>query len=407
MVSEPANNMRRDDSTEHDTSNDPEPTTSLRKGFRAFGKVGSFDPPPNGSMKTRATGAAPHEGSHSDGGMTRFRLGPFLEDSSPIDGRSCHRIEQPSPLRGALGTHQPVCGGLAYCDVVSGTVPNRRGRRSVNGSNRLPTGTVTFLFTDIEGSTQLLHRLGDAFIDLNDRHLAIVRTAILDVGGTIVRTEGDGFFAAFPSAPAAVEAAAAGQRALAEQSWPEDVSVAVRMGLHTGAGLLGGDDYVGMDVVRAARIADAGHGGQILVSESTAALIGKDLPKGTVLRDLGSYELKDLAAPELIAELLIDSLAQEFPPLRTRSLQGSLPDRLSSFIGREALVAQSLRLLAQTRLLTLVGPGGTGKTRLAIRVAKEAESGFADGSFFVELATVSDPGVAPSAVLHTPRHPRS
>ena len=271
----------------------------------------------------------------------------------------------------------------------------------MNGSTGLPTGTVTFLFTDIEGSTQLLHRLGEAFIELNDRHLAILRTAISDAGGTIVRTEGDGFFAAFPSAPAAVEAAAAGQRALADQSWPEDVSVAVRMGLHTGAGRLGGDDYVGIDVVRAARIADAGHGGQILVSESTAALIGKDLPKGTVLRDLGSHELKDLPAPEVIAELLIDGLAQEFPPLRARSLQGSLPDRLSSFIGREALVAQSLRLLAQTRLLTLVGPGGTGKTRLAIRVAKEAEAGFVDGSFFVELATVSDPGLAPSAMLHT------
>ena len=266
---------------------------------------------------------------------------------------------------------------------------------------RLPTGTVTFMFTDIEGSTRLLRRLGDAYVEANDRHLAILRTAISDAGGTVVRTEGDAFFAAFPTAPAAVEAAVAAQRALASESWPEGATVAVRMGLHTGEGSLGGDDYVGIDVVRAARIADAGHGGQVLVSESTAALVAKDLPEGVRLRELGPHELKDLASPEEIADLVIKGLPQDFPPLRTRVVRGRLPDRLGSFIGREALLAQALGLLDATRMLTLVGPGGTGKTRLAIRMAEEAGPGFADGFFFVPLSTVSDPSLATSAMLHS------
>ena len=266
---------------------------------------------------------------------------------------------------------------------------------------RLPTGTVTFMFTDIEGSTRLLRRLGDAYVEANDRHLAILRTAISDAGGTVVRTEGDAFFAAFPTAPAAVEAAVAAQRALASESWPEGATVAVRMGLHTGEGSLGGDDYVGIDVVRAARIADAGHSGQVLVSESTAALVAKDLPEGVRLRELGPHELKDLASPEEIADLVIKGLPQDFPPLRTRVVRGRLPDRLGSFIGREALLAQALGLLDATRMLTLVGPGGTGKTRLAIRMAEEAGPGFADGFLFVPLSTVSDPSLATSAMLHS------
>jgi len=268
-------------------------------------------------------------------------------------------------------------------------------------SKRLPTGTVTFMFTDIEGSTRLLRRLGDAYIEANDRHLAILRSAISDAGGTVVRTEGDAFFVAFSTAWAAVEAAVVGQRALAQESWPGGVTVAVRMGLHTGEGSLGGDDYVGIDVVRAARIADAGHGGQVLVSESTAALVAKDLPKGVRLRELGPHELKDLASPEEIADLAIDGLPQDFPPLRTRVVRGRLPERLGSFVGREALLAQALELLDGTRVLTLVGPGGTGKTRLAIRIAEEAGPDFADGFFFVPLSTVSDPSLAASAMLHS------
>lgn len=270
----------------------------------------------------------------------------------------------------------------------------------MNGSTNLPTGTVTFLFTDIEGSTRLLHQLGEGFPEVNDRHLAILREAISTAGGTTVRTEGDAFFAAFPTASSAVKAAVAGQRALADQPWPEGVRVSVRMGLHTGEGKLGGDDYVGIDVVRAARIADVGNGGQILMSESTSALATEDLPETTRLRDLGSHELKDLEAPELIRELLIDGLQQDFPPLRTRIVRGNLPDILSSFIGREALVARALGFLDHTRLLTMVGPGGTGKTRLSIRVAEQAGSSFSDGSFFVALSAVSDPRLAPSTILN-------
>lgn len=267
-------------------------------------------------------------------------------------------------------------------------------------STSLPTGTVTFMFTDIEGSTLLLRRLGDAFIEVNDRHLAILRTAISGAGGIVVSTEGDAFFAVFPSAISAIEAAVAAQRALDDESWPEDVTVAVRIGLHTGEGTLGGDNYVGLDVVRAARIADAAHGGQILLSDSTAALVAKDLPTGLRLRNLGSHELKSLANPEVISEVLIEGLEQEVPPLRTQSPRRGIPILPSSFIGREALVRQALELLDSSRLLTMVGPGGTGKTRLAIRVAEEAAPGLADGSYFVPLSTASDQGVFPSAILH-------
>jgi predicted ATPase/class 3 adenylate cyclase len=288
--------------------------------------------------------------------------------------------------------------GAACRHVQSQAIP--KGRR-VNMSKQLPTGTVTFMFTDIEGSTRLLRRLGDAYVAANDRHLALLRTSISETGGTVVRTEGDAFFAAFPTAAAAVEAAVAGQRALAQETWPGGVTITVRMGLHTGEGSLGGDDYVGIDVVRAARIADAGHGGQVLVSQSTAALVAKDLPEGVRLRELGPHELKDLASPEELADLVVDGLPQDFPPLRTRAVRGQLPERLGSFIGREGLLAQALGLLDGTRVLTLVGPGGTGKTRLAIRLAEEAGPDFADGFFFVPLSPVSDPSLAVSAILQS------
>jgi class 3 adenylate cyclase len=171
----------------------------------------------------------------------------------------------------------------------------------------LPTGTVTFLFTDIEGSTQLVEALGAGYGPVLNAHAAIIRAAIKSHAGTEVSTVGDAFFALFPSAIEAVAAAADAQRRLADQSW-DGVSVRVRIGLHTGEARLGGDNYIGMDVPRAARIAAAGHGGQVLVSDTTRALVASALPDGLSLRDLAEHRLKDLPAPERLWQLTVEQL---------------------------------------------------------------------------------------------------
>jgi predicted ATPase/class 3 adenylate cyclase len=263
----------------------------------------------------------------------------------------------------------------------------------------LPTGTVTFLFTDIEGSTLLLQALGDRYDDLLSDHCRIIRRAIADGDGTEVGTEGDSFFVAFPDAPRAVAAAVAAQRAIAAQTWPDGAQVRVRMGLHTGEGRRGGDNYIGLDVHRAARIAGAGHGGQVVVSETTRALVVQAVPEGARLRDLGPHRLKDLAQPEHLFQLEIDGLPGEFPPLRTLDARpNNLPAQLTSFVGRDGEIGAVSDLLERTRLITLTGPGGTGKTRLALQIAAERLSRYADGVFFIELAAISDPGLVPSAV---------
>ena len=178
----------------------------------------------------------------------------------------------------------------------------------------LPIGTVTFLFTDIEGSTRLLSRLGDRYAGVLAAHNRVVREAIVRHDGTEIRTEGDSFFAVFRSAVDAVAAADEAQRGLAATAGPEAGPVRVRMGLHTGEGRLGGDSYIGLDVHRAARIAAAGHGGQVLLSEATRELVARDLPDGVGLRDLAEHRLKDLPAPERIWQLEIDGLGHSFRP---------------------------------------------------------------------------------------------
>jgi predicted ATPase/class 3 adenylate cyclase len=257
---------------------------------------------------------------------------------------------------------------------------------------RLPTGTVTFLFTDIEGSTRLLSALGDGYAALLGAHSEILRAAIGAHAGTEVSTEGDAFFAVFPSALNAVSAAAEAQRALAATPWPEGSNVNVRMGLHSGEGRLGGDNYVGLDVNRAARIAAAGHGGQVLLSDATRALVAQNLPEGLRLRDLGEHRLKDLALSVRIFQLDIDGLDGEFPVLRSLDARPTnLPSQLSRFIGREQELVWVKELIAEHRLVTLTGPGGTGKTRLALEVGGDLLGGFSDGAFFVDLAPIGDP----------------
>jgi predicted ATPase/class 3 adenylate cyclase len=263
----------------------------------------------------------------------------------------------------------------------------------------LLTGTVTFLFTDIEGSTRLLQRLGDRYREVVDRHGRILREAIASGGGTEVHTEGDSFFAVFPTPAGALAAAVQVQQALATHAWPEGHSVRVRMGLHTGNGVLGGDDYIGLDVHLAARIAAAGHGGQVLVSEATKAQIEQTLPEGTSLRDLGRHRLKDIEQPEHLYDLVIADLPAEFPAIRTMDARPTnLPPQRTSFIGRGRQVAEVTSLLAERRLLTLTGPGGTGKTRLALKVAADHLDRFSDGVFFADLSPIPDPALVPSVI---------
>ncbi|HEX5947979.1 MAG TPA: AAA family ATPase, partial [Actinomycetota bacterium] len=252
---------------------------------------------------------------------------------------------------------------------------------------KLPTGTVTFLFTDIEGSTGLLQELGpDRYQRLQDEHDAIVRAAIAEGDGTVVRTEGDAFFAAFPTPAGALRAAVGAQRGLAA------AQVRVRMGLHTGEGRLGGGDYVGLDVHRAARIAAAGHGGQILLSAATRSLVEHDLPAGVAVRDLGPHHLKDIEHPERLFDLVVEGLPSDFPPPAARDARpNNLPERLTSFVGRRKEIDETIRLLSEHRLVTLTGPGGTGKTRLALEVAATLLSSFDDGAFLVDLAPLTEP----------------
>jgi predicted ATPase/class 3 adenylate cyclase len=254
----------------------------------------------------------------------------------------------------------------------------------------LPTGTVTFLFTDIEGSTKLLQRLGEHYAQTLWESQRLLRQAWAEHGGVEVDTQGDSFFVAFSSAVDAVVAAAAATRALAAHPWPEGTVVRVRMGLHTGTPQLSvpGDRYVGLDVHRAARIAAAGHGGQILLSESTRALAEQRLPEGANLRDLGAHWLKDLQAPEPLAQLILVGLPDDFPPLKTLDRHvDHVPVPPTPFVGRERELALLQRLLSDpgVRLITLVGLGGMGKTRLAIEAAHQNSASF-QGTYFVSLA---------------------
>ncbi|MBA3690097.1 MAG: adenylate/guanylate cyclase domain-containing protein [Actinobacteria bacterium] len=265
---------------------------------------------------------------------------------------------------------------------------------------QLPTGIVTFLFTDIEGSTRLMQELGrDAYARVQDEQAAIMRGAIAQGNGTEIRTEGDSFFVVFATPADGVQACVAAQRELEANAWPQDGAIRVRMGLHTGEGMHGGDDYLGIEVNRAARIAALGHGGQILLSEATVALVANALPDGVALRDLGRHRLKDFDHRERLHEVAIDGLPTEFPALRSADARRTnLPAQRTSFVGREREVAEIGELLAGARLLTITGPGGTGKTRLALEVAAAQTERFPDGVFLVDLGAVTEPALVTPAI---------
>jgi predicted ATPase/class 3 adenylate cyclase len=262
----------------------------------------------------------------------------------------------------------------------------------------LPIGTVTFLFSDIEGSTRLLQGQGDAWPELLARHQAILRAAFAANGGVEVSTEGDSFFAAFASAPAAVAAALDLQRALATEAWPEGAEIKVRVGMHTGDGALADGTYVGIDVHRASRIAGVSHGGQVLVSDATRALVVQALPEGASLRDLGAHRLRDLDEPEQLWQLVAPGLADAFAPITGVDVTpNNLPRRVTTFLGREREIAEASALLATSRLLTFTGPGGTGKTRLSLEVASRALHTH-DAVYFVELGTITEPELVAASI---------
>ena len=261
----------------------------------------------------------------------------------------------------------------------------------------MSSGTRTFLFSDIEGSTRLEQEIGTArYAGVRERHRELLRAAFTANGGIEQGTEGDSFFVVFPSAPSGLAAAIAAQRALGAEAWPDDVQVRVRMGLHAGEAELVGGSLIGLDVNRAARIAATANGGQVVVSDAIRSLVAGDLPAGVTLRPLGSHRLKDLRDPEPLAQVVADGLIETFPPLRSVDARpNNLPTQLTSFVGREAEVAQAGRLLSTCRLVTLTGPGGTGKTRLSLQVAAAAAEAYPDGVFFVPLETVREPALVP------------
>ncbi len=262
-----------------------------------------------------------------------------------------------------------------------------------------PSGTVTFLFTDIEGSTKLWEEHPEAMPAALARHDALLRTAIETNNGYIFKTIGDAFCAAFANATDALNATLAAQRALAAEVWGSEIGpLKARMALHTGSAEERDNDYFGPTINRIARLM-AGYGGQILLSATTQTLVAEQLPPQVELRDLGEHRLKDLIRPEHIFQVIAPDLVSDFPMLKTlNAAPTNLPVQLTSFIGRDKEIAEVRRLVRAEHLITLVGSGGTGKTRLALQAAAYGLDSFPDGVWFVDLASISDPSFVPQAV---------
>jgi predicted ATPase/class 3 adenylate cyclase len=262
-----------------------------------------------------------------------------------------------------------------------------------------PTGTITFLFTDIEGSTRMWEQDSEAMSEALARHDEILRDAIEEHGGFVFKTVGDAFCAAFPTAPDALEAALSAQRTLFAEEWGEPGPLRVRMALHTGVAQESEGDYFGPPLNRVARLLSAGYGGQVLLSLAAQELVRDYLPEGAGLRDLGERRLKDLFRTDHVFQLMTPDLPSNFPPLKTLDVRTkNLPAPRTSFIGREREMAEVKHALAVSRLLTLTGAGGSGKTRLALEVARDLAGLYADGVWLVELAALSEGELVPQAV---------
>jgi class 3 adenylate cyclase len=265
----------------------------------------------------------------------------------------------------------------------------------------LPSGTVTFLFTDIEGSTARWEHQPEAMRAALARHDALIRATIHEHDGHVVKTMGDAFHAAFVRAPDAVAAAAVAQRRLQAEPWSEIGPIRVRMAVHTGAAEERDGDYYGPPLNRATRLMSAGHGGQVLLSQPTYELVRDTPPDGVTFIDLGEHRLKDLIRPERVFQLAGTGLPSDFPPLNSLNVRPhNLPLQTTPLLGRdrEVRAVAALLLRDDVRLVTLTGPGGTGKTRLGLQVAADLLDRFEDGAFFVELAPISDPELVPSTI---------
>lgn len=270
----------------------------------------------------------------------------------------------------------------------------------------LPTGTVTFLFTDIEGSTKLWQQFPNAMPNALARHHEILQRAIESHNGYVFQIIGDAFCAAFATAFDGLDAALNAQRALRDYAWGETGAIRVRMALHTGAaevraGEFTSGEYVsGITLSRAARLLSAGHGGQILLSAPATELVREQLSQNIALRDMGARRLKDLVQPQQIYQVLANDLPQDFPALKTLdALPNNLPIQLTSFVGREKEIREIKGMVGRVRLVTLTGAGGSGKTRLSLQVAADVIDEFEKGAWFVELAPISDASLVPNAVM--------
>jgi len=284
---------------------------------------------------------------------------------------------------------------------MSGTAEREIGYAS---GRALPTGTLTFLFTDIAGSTQRWESHREAMQEAVRRHDTLVRSAIEASGGHVFKTIGDAFCAVFERPEVAAPAALAVQRAIEAEDFDAVDGLDVRVALHTGTSDERSGDYYGPAVNRVARLLAIAHGGQILVSGVTADLVLGQLPPQATLRDLGSHRLKDLAHPEQVYQLLAPDVRRDFPPLRSlESLPNNLPLQLTSFVGREEEIAEITALLARHRLVTLAGSGGVGKTRTSLQVGANLLDGSGDGVWFVELAPINDPSLLPGAIANALR----
>jgi predicted ATPase/class 3 adenylate cyclase len=262
----------------------------------------------------------------------------------------------------------------------------------------LPSGTVTFLFTDIEGSTRLWQEQPEAMSLAHARHDTILRAAIESNNGYIFQVVGDSFSAAFNNAMDGLRAALSAQRVVQTEPWGETIAIKVRMGLHTGAAEIRVDhsgNYDGYTTIAfTQRVMSVAYGGQVLLSQTTHDLVQNDLPQNIALQDIGEHRLKDLPAPLRLYQLVAPDLQQRFPPIQSLyALPNNLPLQLTSFVGREREMKEANQLFSSTRLLTFIGPGGTGKTRLSLQVAAEQLAQFKDGVWLVELAALTDPAL--------------
>jgi predicted ATPase/class 3 adenylate cyclase len=328
------------------------------------------------------------------------RLAAMIDAIRATGTTSYRTFATPRELERLLADDLALLLSESFADAASGAEPTAgEGESAEEG----PPGsrTLSFMFTDIEGSTAMLRRLGGAYAGVLADHHRLIREVLAACGGREIDTQGDAFFAVFGTARACAAAAIAIQQAIAAHSWPDGETLRVRIGMHAGEAEQTETGLVGIEVHRGARIAAVAHGGQILVSAAAAALLGDSLSDGASLRDLGLHRLKDLGQPERIFQLDVPGLPTAFPALQSLDnprLPNNLPVQASSFVGRDAELAAISQLITGSRLVTLTGAGGSGKTRLALQAAAGLLDGSGDGVWFTDLAPVTDPGLVAGTV---------